>query len=90
MVDKGQTLIATYEHQSCLEGDYYIVWIRRMYDRGLKQYTCPTHVVVNNGDDGYYEKPVRTEEEALQELEALKLLAPFHGSDLQAFGYQGA
>ncbi len=89
MVTKKEILVATYEGQSCLEGDYLIAYIRRRFDREKREYAEPTHVMINNGDDGYYNKKVSSEKEAREEIENLKLLAPFCGSDLKDFGYIG-
>lgn len=83
-VDRGEKiLIATYEGQSCLDGDYYIAWAFTHYN--TKEMTFG--VVVNNGDDGYVRLKCASLEEAKQELEKLKLLAPFFYGELIEFGY---
>lgn len=85
MVDAGEVLLATYEGQSCLEGDYYICWAydHKHYKTGMHDYG----VCVNNGDDGYMRKKCNSLREAQEELEQLKSLAPFYSGDLLEFGY---
>src|SRR5581483_11634823 len=86
MVGGGKVLIATYEGQSCLPGDYYIAWVLHCQHFKTKEWI--TEVVVNNGDDGYVRKTFATVEEAEQQLEDLKALAPFHYSELvDSFGF---
>lgn len=85
MVARDEVLIATYEGQSCLEGDYYIAWAYAHTHYKTKE--LDFGVVVNNGDDGYVRLKCKTLEEAKQELDKLKLLAPFFYGDLLNFGY---
>lgn len=98
MAEKG-CLIATYEGQSCLEGDYYLVHIYEWRAYGNKpdgrvDYRARTgeiiaEVVVNDGDDGYARKRVANRQEAEQEVENLKMLAPFYyGTLVSDFGYR--
>jgi hypothetical protein len=87
MVDSGKVLIATYEGQSCVPGDYYIAWVMHCQHYKTKEWI--TEVVVNNGDDGYVRKKCATLEEANQELNNLKCLAPFfYGTLVESFGYR--
>jgi len=83
----GALLVACYS--SCLPGDYYIVKAIPDYDWRAEppRFLTSGRMVVNDGDDGYYEKAIQMDEANI-ELEKLKLLAPFHGSDLvKFFGY---
>jgi len=76
-------LIAGYS--TCLEGDYYIAFAvhSKHYKTGV-----PFHdVVVNDGDDGYVRKHCASYEEAEAVLQELKQLAPFHMSEIRAFGF---
>lgn len=87
MVDPNRVLLATYEGQSCLEGDYYIAWVLHCQHFKTKEWI--TEVVVNNGDDGYVRKTFSNLADAEQGLETLKQLAPFHYSTLvECFEYR--
>ena len=79
MVRNG-ILVATYQNQSCLPGDYYIAYAFNWKNK--------YGVVVNNGDDGYVRKFCDSYEIAQQELENLKLLAPFYyGTLVESFNF---
>lgn len=64
---------------SCLPGNYAAV------HTSVWKGQCYVHL--NDGDDFMFRKPVKNEEEAVKEIENLKLLAPLHYSDLRLFGW---
>lgn len=65
---------------SCLPGDYAAVH--------TSTYKGQWYVHLNDGDDFMFRKPVKDEQEALQEIENLKLMAPFSYSELRSFGWE--
>ena len=91
------TLIPTYFGQSCVSGDYYVADIRQWpefarlpngsVDYSSKTGKIETWISVSDGDDFLIRKRVTDRPEAERELEALKLLFPFHLSELKEFGY---
>ena len=80
-------LLATYEDFSCVEGDYYIAFVSDYtHHKTKKRYI---EIVINDGDDMYARKDCASLEEAEQELENLKFLAPFYcGTLVDEFGYR--
>lgn len=77
-------LIQTYPYYRCITGSFLSVSIQKpgLYD------PVYSSVLVNDGDDGYARKMFETFEEAVEEAEKLKLLAPFTMDELGFFGYQ--
>lgn len=65
--------------QACLPGDYACVH--------TSQWQGKTFVHVNDGDDYIFRKEVKDDQEAIVEIDNLKMLAPFSYSDLRLFGY---
>jgi hypothetical protein len=64
---------------SCLPGDYACVHTSERQGK--------TFVHVNDGDDFMFRKEVKDDQEAIAEIDNLKLLAPFGYGDLRLFGY---
>ena len=66
---------------SCLDGNYAYVHV--------DEFKNEMFVHVDDGDDFMFRKKVQNEQEALKEIENLKLLSPFLFTELLLFGYEG-
>lgn len=86
-------LIPTYESGCTITGEYYTARImeypKDLYPagKGLSYLNGTVWIYLNDCDDGSCQKQCKDIEDAKQELEKLKLLAPFYYWNLKDYGY---